>query len=187
MQISELLSKTIADAHARTCIYSMDHIHRMSRRPPELSKLLYYKNMVCTVQFKLALLFPLLNKSSYYTTPFKLLFVKFLLVLSFVVLLLFLFFFSSEYIHTFREGCRFLVYQIIRKLIKDFVMKITTGTYFICSPPYFHKNYGIITELFIRLGILKKSTLLDNWLFCVSNLVTYSKSCVEWTCWALSV
>nr|XP_024216205.1 probable nuclear hormone receptor HR3 isoform X4 [Halyomorpha halys] len=44
-QISELLSKTIADAHARTCLYTMEHIHNMFRKPPELSKLIFYKDM----------------------------------------------------------------------------------------------------------------------------------------------
>ncbi|XP_075217793.1 nuclear hormone receptor 3 ROR-beta [Lycorma delicatula] len=44
-QISELLSKTIADAHARTCLYSLEHIHSMFRKPQDLSKLIYYKNM----------------------------------------------------------------------------------------------------------------------------------------------
>lgn len=44
-QISELLSKTISDAHARTCLYSLEHIHDMFRKPHDLSRLLYYKNM----------------------------------------------------------------------------------------------------------------------------------------------
>ncbi|KAK9723462.1 Ligand-binding domain of nuclear hormone receptor [Popillia japonica] len=44
-QISELLSKTISDAHARTCLYSVEHIHEMFRKPQDLSRLLYYKNM----------------------------------------------------------------------------------------------------------------------------------------------
>ncbi|XP_014245659.1 probable nuclear hormone receptor HR3 isoform X2 [Cimex lectularius] len=44
-QISELLSKTIADAHARTCLYSIEHIHNMFRKPQDLSKLIFYKNM----------------------------------------------------------------------------------------------------------------------------------------------
>nr|WDQ26781.1 nuclear hormone receptor HR3 [Sogatella furcifera] len=44
-QICELLSKTIADAHARTCLYSLEYIHSMFRKPQDLSKLLYYKNM----------------------------------------------------------------------------------------------------------------------------------------------
>ncbi|XP_063217579.1 probable nuclear hormone receptor HR3 isoform X2 [Bacillus rossius redtenbacheri] len=44
-QISELLSKTIADAHARTCLFTLDHIHEMSRKPQDISKLFYYKNM----------------------------------------------------------------------------------------------------------------------------------------------
>lgn len=44
-QISELLAKTISDAHARTCLYSIEHIHEMFRKPNDLSRLLYYKNM----------------------------------------------------------------------------------------------------------------------------------------------
>ncbi|XP_065169156.1 probable nuclear hormone receptor HR3 isoform X3 [Atheta coriaria] len=44
-QISELLSKTISDAHARTCLYTMEHINEMFRKPQDLSRLLYYKNM----------------------------------------------------------------------------------------------------------------------------------------------
>lgn len=48
MQISELLSKTIADAHSRTCVYTLDHIHEMFHKPQDLSKLIYYKNMVRT-------------------------------------------------------------------------------------------------------------------------------------------
>uniref|UniRef100_A0A1B6DVR5 Probable nuclear hormone receptor HR3 n=1 Tax=Clastoptera arizonana TaxID=38151 RepID=A0A1B6DVR5_9HEMI len=43
-QISELLSKTIADAHARTCLYSLEHIHNMFRKQDH-SKYMYYKNM----------------------------------------------------------------------------------------------------------------------------------------------
>ncbi|EEB10626.1 hormone receptor hr3, putative [Pediculus humanus corporis] len=45
MQISELLSKTIADAHSRTCVYTLEHIHEMFHKPQDLSKLIYYKNM----------------------------------------------------------------------------------------------------------------------------------------------
>ncbi|XP_054279744.1 probable nuclear hormone receptor HR3 isoform X2 [Macrosteles quadrilineatus] len=44
-QITELLSKTIADAHARTCLYSIEHIHTMFRKPQDLSKVMYYKDM----------------------------------------------------------------------------------------------------------------------------------------------
>ncbi|XP_030764934.1 probable nuclear hormone receptor HR3 isoform X4 [Sitophilus oryzae] len=44
-QISELLSKTISDAHTRTCLYSIENIHEMFRKPHDLSRLLYYKNM----------------------------------------------------------------------------------------------------------------------------------------------
>ncbi|XP_018562881.1 probable nuclear hormone receptor HR3 isoform X2 [Anoplophora glabripennis] len=45
-QISELLSKTISDAHTRTCLYSLEHIHEMFRKPHDLTRLLFYKNMV---------------------------------------------------------------------------------------------------------------------------------------------
>ncbi|KAL0268987.1 UNVERIFIED_CONTAM: hypothetical protein PYX00_010742 [Menopon gallinae] len=45
IQISELLSKTIADAHSRTCLYTLEHIHEMFHKPQDLSKLIYYKNM----------------------------------------------------------------------------------------------------------------------------------------------
>lgn len=48
-QITELLSKTIADAHARTCLYSLEHIHNMFRKPQDVSKLMYYKDMVSFV------------------------------------------------------------------------------------------------------------------------------------------
>ncbi|KAG5894824.1 hypothetical protein JTB14_033669 [Gonioctena quinquepunctata] len=44
-QISELLSKTISDAHTRTCLYTLEHIHEMFRKPHDLSRLLFYKNM----------------------------------------------------------------------------------------------------------------------------------------------
>ncbi|VEN43640.1 unnamed protein product, partial [Callosobruchus maculatus] len=44
-QISELLSRTISDAHSRTCLYTLDHIHEMFRKPQDLSRLLFYKNM----------------------------------------------------------------------------------------------------------------------------------------------
>lgn len=44
-QISELLSKTIADAHARTCLVSTDQIQESFRKPHDLSRLIYYKNM----------------------------------------------------------------------------------------------------------------------------------------------
>ncbi|XP_076267091.1 nuclear hormone receptor 3 ROR-beta isoform X4 [Rhynchophorus ferrugineus] len=44
-QISELLSKTISDAHTRTCLYSIEHIHEMFRKPQDISRLIYYKNM----------------------------------------------------------------------------------------------------------------------------------------------
>ncbi|KAF4519117.1 hypothetical protein B566_EDAN010539 [Ephemera danica] len=45
VQISELLCKTIADAHTRTCLYTMDHIQDMFRKPHDLSKVIFYKNM----------------------------------------------------------------------------------------------------------------------------------------------
>lgn len=45
-QISELLSKTIADAHARTCLVSTEQIQESFRKPPtDVPRMLYYKNM----------------------------------------------------------------------------------------------------------------------------------------------
>lgn len=44
-QISELLSKTIADAHARTCLVSTEQIQESFRKPHDLTRLMYYKNM----------------------------------------------------------------------------------------------------------------------------------------------
>ncbi|XP_046684025.1 probable nuclear hormone receptor HR3 isoform X2 [Homalodisca vitripennis] len=44
-QITELLSKTIADAHARTCLYSLEHIHSMFRKPQDVTKIMYYKEL----------------------------------------------------------------------------------------------------------------------------------------------
>lgn len=44
-QISELLCKAIGDAHARTCLYTVEHIHSMFRKPQDISKLILYKNM----------------------------------------------------------------------------------------------------------------------------------------------
>lgn len=44
-QISELLSKTISDAHIRTCLLNDEEVAQYFRQPRDLSKLLYYKNM----------------------------------------------------------------------------------------------------------------------------------------------
>lgn len=44
-QISELLAKTIVDAHGRTCLYTAEQIQDLSRKPQDLAKVLYYKNM----------------------------------------------------------------------------------------------------------------------------------------------
>jgi len=44
-QISELLSKTIADAHARTCLVSTEQIQESFRKPADYNKLIYYKDM----------------------------------------------------------------------------------------------------------------------------------------------
>lgn len=44
-EFSELLTKTIADAHTRTCMVSTEDIQQAFRRPPDFNKLLYYKNM----------------------------------------------------------------------------------------------------------------------------------------------
>uniref|UniRef100_A0AAR5PAU8 Probable nuclear hormone receptor HR3 n=1 Tax=Dendroctonus ponderosae TaxID=77166 RepID=A0AAR5PAU8_DENPD len=45
IQITELLTKTISDAHARTCLYTIEHIHEMFRKPHDMTRLLYYQNM----------------------------------------------------------------------------------------------------------------------------------------------
>ncbi|CAG7816619.1 unnamed protein product [Allacma fusca] len=45
LQISELLARTITDAHSRTCIYSNDQVTEMLRRPQDISKVLYYKDL----------------------------------------------------------------------------------------------------------------------------------------------
>ncbi|XP_045035001.1 probable nuclear hormone receptor HR3 isoform X3 [Daphnia magna] len=45
VQISELLAKTIGDAHSRTCLFSGEHIADMLRKPQDISKVHYYKNM----------------------------------------------------------------------------------------------------------------------------------------------
>lgn len=44
-QISELLSKTIADAHARTCMVPTEQIQESFRKPTDISRMIYYKNM----------------------------------------------------------------------------------------------------------------------------------------------
>jgi nuclear receptor subfamily 1 group F protein 4 len=44
-EITALLCKTISDAHTRTCLYQLEHIHEMFRKPNDLSRVLYYKNM----------------------------------------------------------------------------------------------------------------------------------------------
>ncbi|XP_018302841.1 probable nuclear hormone receptor HR3 isoform X2 [Mycetomoellerius zeteki] len=44
-QISELLSKTIADAHARTCLVSTEQIQESFRKPTDITRMIYYKNM----------------------------------------------------------------------------------------------------------------------------------------------
>ena len=46
VQISELLAKTIGDAHSRTCLFTGEHIADMLRKPQDISKVHYYKNMV---------------------------------------------------------------------------------------------------------------------------------------------
>ncbi|XP_021962716.1 probable nuclear hormone receptor HR3 isoform X1 [Folsomia candida] len=45
VQISELLARTITDAHTRTCLYSNDQVSEMLRRPQDISKVLYYKDL----------------------------------------------------------------------------------------------------------------------------------------------
>ena len=51
VQISELLAKTIGDAHSRTCLFSGEHIADMLRKPQDISKVHYYKNMVSRSTF----------------------------------------------------------------------------------------------------------------------------------------
>ena len=46
VQISELLARTIGDAHNRTCLFSGEHIADMLRKPQDISKVHFYKNMV---------------------------------------------------------------------------------------------------------------------------------------------
>ncbi|XP_022245950.1 probable nuclear hormone receptor HR3 isoform X1 [Limulus polyphemus] len=41
----DLLAKTIANAHNRTCLYTTDQITDLMRKPQDISLLLYYKNM----------------------------------------------------------------------------------------------------------------------------------------------
>jgi len=45
VQISELLARTIGDAHNRTCLFSGEHIADMLRKPQDISKVHFYKNM----------------------------------------------------------------------------------------------------------------------------------------------
>uniref|UniRef100_T1J2S3 Probable nuclear hormone receptor HR3 n=1 Tax=Strigamia maritima TaxID=126957 RepID=T1J2S3_STRMM len=42
---SDLLAKTILDAHNRTCLYNSDHVMEMMRKPQDMSKVVHYKNM----------------------------------------------------------------------------------------------------------------------------------------------
>ncbi|RWS15127.1 putative nuclear hormone receptor HR3-like protein [Dinothrombium tinctorium] len=41
----ELLARTVADAHTRTCLFSTDQIADFMRKPPDLSRIMYFKNM----------------------------------------------------------------------------------------------------------------------------------------------
>lgn len=45
IQIAELLAKSIFDAHDRTCMVSIPDIQALFRKPNDLSRLLYYKNL----------------------------------------------------------------------------------------------------------------------------------------------
>lgn len=45
VQISELLARTITDAHSRTCLYTNEQIAELLRRQQDLSKILYYKSL----------------------------------------------------------------------------------------------------------------------------------------------
>jgi nuclear receptor subfamily 1 group F protein 4 len=44
-QISELLARTITDAHNRTCLYSTEQLTELLRRTQDISKVLYYKEL----------------------------------------------------------------------------------------------------------------------------------------------
>ncbi|XP_054708984.1 probable nuclear hormone receptor HR3 [Uloborus diversus] len=41
----DLLSKTVSEAYIRTCLYTVEQIQDMIRRPQDISRILYYKNM----------------------------------------------------------------------------------------------------------------------------------------------
>lgn len=45
-QISELLSKTIFDAHTRTCLYTPEQIQEVTRKAQEVAKPIFFKNTV---------------------------------------------------------------------------------------------------------------------------------------------
>ena len=44
-EFSELLTKTITDAHSRTCLVPTVEIQQQFRRPHDITRLIYYKNM----------------------------------------------------------------------------------------------------------------------------------------------
>lgn len=45
LQMTEMVASSIIDAHMRTILYPLEHILEMFRKPQDLSKILYYKNM----------------------------------------------------------------------------------------------------------------------------------------------
>lgn len=67
-QISELLAKTIGDAHSRTCLFTGEQIADMLRKPQDDTKFHYYKNMVSARRPGAVALAPFL----FITRPFRL-------------------------------------------------------------------------------------------------------------------
>ncbi|KFM59187.1 putative nuclear hormone receptor HR3, partial [Stegodyphus mimosarum] len=41
----ELLARTVSEAYTRTCLYTTDQIQEMIRRPQDVTRILYYKNL----------------------------------------------------------------------------------------------------------------------------------------------
>lgn len=45
----DLLARTVSEAYARTCLYTTDQIQEMMRRPQDVTRILYYKNLVSII------------------------------------------------------------------------------------------------------------------------------------------
>lgn len=41
----DLLARTVSEAYARTCLFTTEQIHEMMRRPQDVTRILYYKNL----------------------------------------------------------------------------------------------------------------------------------------------